>query len=72
VAITPLFDLVLVAAVAGIAALTRVHLGGRWGLLIAGMLIFAAADVAFALTVNKGAWSPADPRGVGWAIGLAL
>ena len=68
----PLFDLVLVAAVAGIAALPRVRMGSRWGLLIAGLLVFAAADVAYALAVNKGAWSPADPRAAGFAIGLAL
>jgi len=47
-------------------------MGSRWGLLIAGLLVFAAADVAYALAVNKGAWSPADPRAAGFAIGLAL
>ncbi|HEY5247589.1 MAG TPA: ATP-binding protein [Dermatophilaceae bacterium] len=68
----PLFDLVLVAAVAGIAALPGVAMGSRWGLLVAGLLAFAAADVAYALEVNSGAWSPADPLSAGWAIGLAL
>src|SRR5450756_194179 len=45
----PMFDLLLVAAVAGIAALRGMRMGRRWGLLAVGLLIFATADVVYAL-----------------------
>jgi diguanylate cyclase len=45
----PMSDLVLVAAVTGITALQGVRMGGRWGLLVTGLLVFAAADVVLAL-----------------------
>jgi hypothetical protein len=41
----PLFDLLLVAAVAGIAALGDVRIGSWWILLVGGLLAFCAADV---------------------------
>ena len=42
----PLLDLILVALVAGIAALGGIRLDSRWGLLAAGLLGYAAADVS--------------------------
>jgi diguanylate cyclase (GGDEF)-like protein len=68
----PLFDLLLVAAVAGIAAFGDVRMGRRWGLLVAGLLIFAAADVAYGLQVTANTYALGTPLDAGWAIGLAL
>ena len=49
----PMFDLLLVAAVAGIASVHGIRTGRRWGLLIAGLLVFAAAHVVYALQVTS-------------------
>ena len=68
----PMFDLLLVAAVAGIAALQGVRMGNRWGLLIAGLLVFAAADVVYALQVAAGTYVLGSPLDAAWAIGLVL
>ena len=68
----PLFDLLLVAAVAGIAAFGDVRMGRRWGLLVAGLLIFAAADVVYGLQVTADTYVLGTPLDAGWAIGLAL
>ena len=62
----PMFDLILVAAVAGIAALGG--MGSRWALLAAGLLVFAAADVGYVRFV----YAVGTPLDAGWAIGLAL
>jgi len=48
----PMFDVLLLAAVAGIAAMGQVRTGSRWGLLAAGLMVFAAADVIYALRVH--------------------
>lgn len=50
----PLFDLLLVAAVTGIAALGGIRFGPRWTLLVLGLVMFTASDVVYA---------PADARG---------
>ena len=68
----PMLDLLLVAAVAGIAALRDVWLGHRWGLLVAGLLIFAAVDVIVALQRSADGYEAGTPLVLGWAIGLAL
>ena len=68
----PLLDLLLVAAVAGIGALRGVWMGRRWGLLAAGLLVFAAADVVYALQRTTGNFVPGTTLDTGWGIGLAL
>lgn len=68
----PMFDLLLVATVAGIAALRDVHVGSRWGLLVVGLLVFAASDVVYALQRAEGVYVVGTPLDAGWAIGLAL
>ena len=68
----PLFDLLLVAAVAGIAALGDARVGGRWGLLGGGFLIFAATDVIYGLQVTAGTYVLGTTLDAGWSIGLAL
>ena len=68
----PMFDLLLVAAVAGIAALRGLRMGRRWGLLAVGLLIFATADVIYALQRTTDTFVAGTPLDVGWGIGLAL
>ena len=73
VAVTyPMFDLVLVAAVAGIAAIRGVLMDGRWGLLVLGLLVFAAADVVYALERTSHSYVVGTALDAGWGIGLAL
>ena len=68
----PLFDLLLVAAVAGILALGDVRMGSRWVVLVAGLLIFAAADVIYGRLVSADTYVVGTVLDGGWAIGLAL
>jgi diguanylate cyclase (GGDEF)-like protein len=68
----PLFDLVLVAAVAGIAASKGLDTGRRWILLCLGLLVFTASDIAYALRVAGNAYEVGTPVDAGWAIGLTL
>lgn len=66
----PMFDLVLVAAVAGIAAFSS--RADRWGLLLTGLIVFAAADVVYALQVTAKTYVVGTPLEAVWMIGLAL
>jgi diguanylate cyclase (GGDEF)-like protein len=68
----PMFDLMLVAAIAGIAASGSMHKGSRWHLLVTGLMLFAAADVIFALQTASGSYVMATPLDAVWLIGLAL
>ena len=57
----PLGDILLIALVVGVIALTRWHPGRTWSLLLAGLAVMAVADVAFTLqayeaTVPGGDW----------------
>lgn len=68
----PLFDLLLLAVVAGIASARAVPLERHgWGLVV-GLAIFAVADVAYALLENDGAYVGGTPLDATWAIGLGL
>lgn len=68
----PLFDLVLLAAMAGIAASPNVDVGPRWWSLIVGLSIFVVADVAYALLEYAGTYVAGTPLDASWAIGLAF
>ncbi len=68
----PLCDIVLIAVVAGIAALRDVRMGRGWALLVAGLLIFAAADVAYTLRAMAGTYVYGTPWDCSWMIGIAL
>jgi len=68
----PMFDLLLVAAVAGIAALRGVRMGRRWGLLLAGLMAFAGADLIYALQVTANTYVVGGMLDAGWPIGLVL
>jgi diguanylate cyclase (GGDEF)-like protein len=67
----PLFDLMLLAVVAAIMAAQRAN-DGHWALLFAGLFVFAAADVVFALGEASGAYSVGSYLDLAWAAGLGL
>ena len=66
----PVLDLLVVAAVAGIVASHGPDAGKRWILLVAGLLIFAAADTAFALQGDR--YTVGTPLDASWNIGVVL
>ena len=68
----PVFDLVLVAFIAGVASIRGVDMGIRWILLAPGLLVFAAADVTYGLQAASDTYVLGTPLDAGWAIGLAL
>jgi diguanylate cyclase (GGDEF)-like protein len=68
----PIFDLLLVAAIAGIASSPGLTMGPRWIYLVGGLLFFAAADVVFALLEVSGSYFAGLPMDAAWAFGLAL
>ena len=67
----PLFDLLLIAVIAAIIASQR-ESDKHWAYLVAGMLVFTAADVVFALGEESGAYSVGSNLDLVWAAGLAL
>jgi diguanylate cyclase (GGDEF)-like protein len=68
----PIFDMVLVAVIAGIASSPGLTMGPRWLLLVGGLLWFAAADVVYALLEVSGTYLVGLPLDAAWAVGLAL
>lgn len=68
----PVFDLMLVAFIAGVVSVRRVEMGRRWSLLAGGLLIFGATDVVYGLQMASGSYVLGTPLDAGWAIGLAL
>lgn len=70
-ALYPLFDLLLVTAVVAISASPALRLGPRWPFLVTGFLLFAGADIAYALLVHHGTYTPGTPLDVLWTAGVA-
>jgi signal transduction histidine kinase len=68
----PLFDLLLLAVIAGVAVAPTIRLGRRWWALIAGLLVTAIGDVAYALLGSVGTYLAGTPLDATWAIGLGL
>jgi diguanylate cyclase (GGDEF)-like protein len=68
----PMFDLLLVAAVVGIAALHGLHLQRHWLPMLAGLAFLATADIIFALRVSTDSYTVGTPMDALWAVGLAL
>ena len=68
----PMFDLALVATVAGIAALRGVRVGERWILLIGGLLVFAAADVVYGLQTSANTYVVGSLLDGIWPVGLVM
>ena len=68
----PLLDLLLVAAVIGIAATTGRDIGRGWGPLVLGLLTFTGADVGYALLELNGVYVVGTPLDASWALGIAM
>ncbi|MEO6200175.1 MAG: bifunctional diguanylate cyclase/phosphodiesterase [Cryobacterium sp.] len=68
----PLLAMALVAAVVGIAVAPGLQLGHGWLLLLCGLLVFTAADVAFVLMELGGETALGAALGGGRALGLVL
>ena len=68
----PIFDLLLVGAVVGVAALRGRRTQRHWFPLLGGLLLFATADVVYALRVSHGTYVVGTPLDALWAVGLAL
>lgn len=68
----PLFDLVLIAAIAGIASVPTVRIGRRWWALVTGLAVFAAGDVIYAILAADDAYFVGTPLDATWTIGLAF
>jgi len=67
-----MLDLLLVSTVTGISALRGVRGGDRWFLLVAGLTLFSAADVIFALQLQANTYAIGTFLDAGWPTGLAL
>ncbi|WP_051972975.1 bifunctional diguanylate cyclase/phosphodiesterase [Cryobacterium sp. MLB-32] len=68
----PLFDLLLVAVLVGIAASPEFRLGRCWLLLATGLLVFAATDIAYATLLLAGKYHSGTLLDAGWALGLTM
>ncbi|MBG6057983.1 diguanylate cyclase (GGDEF)-like protein [Cryobacterium sp. MP_M5] len=66
----PMLDLLLLASIAGIVASHGPEAGRRWMLLVSGLVIFAGADVVFALAPDL--YVIGTPLDATWAIAIAL
>ncbi|WPX14010.1 EAL domain-containing protein [Cryobacterium sp. 10S3] len=73
-AANPLLDILVLAALAGVGASRSISAGRNVLMLVAGVLLFAAADIGFSLTgmTIEGSYSTASPFDLGWIAGLAL
>ncbi|CAN5233396.1 hypothetical protein BH09ACT5_BH09ACT5_10700 [soil metagenome] len=67
----PLFDLLLLAVVAGIASVPTIEVGRRWWSLVVGLSVFAVADIVYAL-LDPGSYLAGTILDAAWAIGLAF
>jgi signal transduction histidine kinase len=68
----PVLDVMIVAAVVGIAASPSLVVGLRWGWLVAGLLTLAAGDVAYALLEYYASYSAGTPLDAVWTLGLVF
>ena len=68
----PALDLLLVAVLGAIAASPSIDLGARYIHLVIGLLVFAAADVAYALLAQAGLYTAGTPLDATWTLGLVL
>jgi diguanylate cyclase (GGDEF)-like protein len=68
----PILDLLMIAAIAGIAAREGRHLPRYWLLFLAGLIFFAAADLLTALALFSNTYTAGGTVDALWPIGLAL
>ncbi|MFF2319149.1 putative bifunctional diguanylate cyclase/phosphodiesterase [Arthrobacter sp. NPDC058097] len=68
----PLLDLVVLAVTAGMAAVPGLATGRSGVILMLGLLVFAAADVAYAFRLENDTYYLGTPLDAGWTAGLCL
>jgi diguanylate cyclase (GGDEF)-like protein len=68
----PLLDLVVLAVTAGMAAVPGLATGRSGVILMLGLMVFAAADVAYAFRLENDTYYLGTPLDAGWAAGLCL
>lgn len=68
----PLFDLLVLAVAAGIAAVPGLATGRQRASLMLGITIFAVADVLYAFRIISGTYQSGTLLDAGWIIGLCL
>jgi diguanylate cyclase len=68
----PMLDLLLVAAVAGMVVVRGLRLRDRLVLLIVGLMLYAVADVIYALQVTSETYMVGTPLDALWSIAIAL
>ncbi|MFC7847245.1 putative bifunctional diguanylate cyclase/phosphodiesterase [Arthrobacter sp. NPDC057388] len=68
----PLLDLVVLAVTAGMAAVPGLATGRSGMTLMLGLMVFAAADVAYAFRLENGTYSLGTPLDAGWTAGMCL
>lgn len=68
----PLFDVLVLAVMAGILAAPGINVGRRWWSLAVGLGIFTAADITYAVLEDRGAYLAGSPLDATWAIGLGF
>ena len=71
-ALYPLLDVVIVAAIVGVAASPSLAVGQRWGYMVAGLIILAVGDVIYALLEHYSNYSAGTPLDAVWTLGLVL
>jgi diguanylate cyclase (GGDEF)-like protein len=69
---SPMSDLLLVAMLGGLVALRGLGGGNRMGLLVGGLMLYAAADVTYALQETAGTFVVGTLLDAVWAVGVAL
>ncbi|MEP7368804.1 MAG: diguanylate cyclase, partial [Dermatophilaceae bacterium] len=68
----PMLDLLFIATVAGLIAVRGVRGGDRLALLMTGLMLYAVADVIYALQVTADTYVIGSPLDAAWTIGVTL
>ena len=68
----PLFDLILIAVIVGIASVPTERVGRRWWAVIIGLGMWVAGDISYALLENSGDYLAGTPLDATWPVGLAF
>src|SRR5450759_1875824 len=68
----PMFDLMFIAAVAGLVVVRGVRGGERIALLMGGLVLYAVADVVYAMQVIADTYTVGSPLDAAWTIGITL
>jgi signal transduction histidine kinase len=71
-ALYPLFDLILVAVVVGMAASPILRVGPRAPFLVLGLLLFTGADIVYAIQDHDGTYRAGTPLDAAWTAAVSV